>query len=128
MMYVYYNPNPCGHQTGDCVVRAICAATGQTWDQSYDGVVLEGKRLAKMPTTNEVWESYLLRLGFRRYDLPDMCPDCYTVADFARDHPAGVYILGTGSHAVTVKNGSIMDAWNCSQKIPRYYFVKKQEE
>ena len=25
----YYNPNPAGKRVGDCVIRAICKATGQ---------------------------------------------------------------------------------------------------
>lgn len=27
----YYNPNPAGKRVGDCVIRAICKATGKDW-------------------------------------------------------------------------------------------------
>ena len=30
-MYVYYNANPSGKATGDCVIRAISAVTGLPW-------------------------------------------------------------------------------------------------
>ena len=30
--FKYYNPNPEGHEDAcDCVVRALCAATGLSW-------------------------------------------------------------------------------------------------
>lgn len=29
-MYTYYNPNPDGKRTGDCVIRAIARVTGGT--------------------------------------------------------------------------------------------------
>lgn len=123
-MFVKYNPNPLGHDTGDCVVRAITAITGKSWDEAYDGVVLAGKMLAKMPTTNEVWEYYLRDLGFCRVDLPDRCPDCYTIADFAADHSRGRYLLGTGDHAVAVIDGCYMDNWDSGSRVPKYYYYK----
>lgn len=29
MSFIFYNPNPSGKRTGDCVIRAIAKATGQ---------------------------------------------------------------------------------------------------
>lgn len=88
-MYSAYNPNPMGALVGDCTVRAISRATGESWDAVYCGLCVEGLRLCDMPTANHVWGAYLRRHGFRRLALPDDCPDCYTVADFCRDHPQG---------------------------------------
>ena len=34
-MWIKCNPNPLGKQTGDCVVRAIAIATGQSWRDTY---------------------------------------------------------------------------------------------
>ena len=31
-MWIYANPNPCRKEEPDCVVRAVCLATDQTWD------------------------------------------------------------------------------------------------
>ena len=31
-----YNPNPKSHNTGDCSLRAYCAAFGKTWEEAYD--------------------------------------------------------------------------------------------
>lgn len=31
--YQHYNPNPAGARVGDCTVRALCKATGKSWDE-----------------------------------------------------------------------------------------------
>ena len=81
--WVYFNPNPAGARTGDCVIRAICAATGQDWDTTY------------------------------------------TVGEFADDRPDGTYILGTGTHAVAVVSGAVVDSWDSRGEVPDYYFIKR---
>ena len=64
-MYSAYNPNPMGARVGDCTVRAISRATGESWDAVYCGLCVEGLRLCDMPTANHVWGAYLRRHGFR---------------------------------------------------------------
>jgi len=54
-----FNPNPYGSKVGDCVIRAICAATGQAWNTTYTGVTLQGYALKDMPSSNYVWGEYL---------------------------------------------------------------------
>lgn len=120
----YFNPNPAGSRTGDCVIRAICAATGQDWDSTYTGVVFQGFALKDMPSSNYVWGQYLRSLGYERRSLPNACPMCYTVGEFADDHPDGTYILGTGTHAVAVVSGAVVDSWDSRGEVVDYYFVK----
>lgn len=122
--FVYFNPNPFGAKTGDCVIRAICAATGQDWDTVYAGVVFAGYAAKDMPSSNSVWGDYLRSLGFIRRIIPNTCPRCYTVGDFADDHPEGRYILGTGTHAVAVVDGAILDSWDSRYEVPDYYFTE----
>ena len=121
----YFNPNPNGSRVGDCVIRAICAATGQDWDTTYTGVAIQGYVMADMPSANHVWRAYLDSKGFQRGIIPNTCPDCYTVNDFADDHPHGRYVLGTGTHAVAVVDGVVWDSWDSRNEIPIYYFKKE---
>ena len=93
MSYAYYNPNPAGRSVGDCAVRAQSKALGQTWEETYAGLALEGFIRGDLPNADSVWGPYLRKHGFTRYLLPDSCPDCYTVADFSTDHPRGTFIL-----------------------------------
>lgn len=122
--WVYYNPNPYGAKVGDCVIRAISAATKQDWDKVYTGLSFQGFALKDMPSSNYVWAEYLRAKGFIRETLPNTCPVCYTVGDFADEHPVGVYILGTGQHAVTIRDGNVYDSWDSRGEIPVFYFRK----
>jgi len=124
-MYVYSNLNPKGLKIGDCVVRAISEALGQPWERTYIDLCLEGFEYADMPNSNPIWHSYLYSKGFKRYLIPDTCPNCYTISRFAEEHPEGVYIVATGTHAVCVKDGNILDTWDCSDLTTTYYFIKE---
>ena len=123
-MYIFFNNNPQGLKIGDCVVRAISAAMNQSWERTYVDLCIEGFMYKDMPNANSVWASYLHSKGWKRRSIPDTCPDCYTVADFAAEHPEGVYIAATGSHAVCIKNGNIIDNWDSSDETVTYYFER----
>lgn len=59
-MYRYFNPNPIkDKQTGDCTVRAICAATGMSWDEAFDELCIKAKEMGEMPSSNNAWGQYL---------------------------------------------------------------------
>lgn len=64
-MYRAYNPNPMKSRVGDCTIRAISKAAGQSWETTYAGLCLSGFALCDMPSANHVWGAYLRRLGFR---------------------------------------------------------------
>lgn len=123
-MYQQVNLNPDGKRVGDCTVRAIAAATWQDWETVYTKLALEGYCLHDMPSANRVWGSYLRRCGWHRSTLPDSCPDCYSVADFATDHPQGTYILALATHVLCVKDGDWLDTWDSGDETPLYYWQK----
>ncbi len=125
--FVMYNPNPDRRNVGDCTVRAISKALGQDWETTYTGLALEGFCLCDMPSANHIWGAYLKRHGFRRALIPDECPDCYSVAEFAADHPKGTYILALSGHVVCVQDGNWYDTWDSGGKIPLYYWKRKDE-
>ena len=117
-MFVCVNPNPNGMFAEDCVVRAIAIATNRSWDDIYVHVCLQGWIVKNMPSVNSVWGRYLNSIGFEKLYLPDQCPNCYTVRDFCRDNPYGIYILATGSHVICVIDGDYYDAWDSGDEVP----------
>lgn len=120
-----YNPSPVGRNVGDCSVRAIAMALGTDWETAYALISMNGYLMGDMPSSNAVWGAVLRQNGFTRYAVPNSCPDCYTVEQFAEDHPRGVYVIGTGTHVVTIRDGLIYDSWDSSQEIPQYYWHKE---
>lgn len=127
MSYAYYNPNPVHRSVGDCAVRALSKALEQSWEETYAGLALEGFAQGDLPNSDEVWGHYLKERGFTRHWLPDGCPDCYTVADFAEDHPFGTFILSMpGRHVVAVVDGCWHDSWDSGGEVPTYYWSKER--
>ena len=120
-----YNPNPVSRNVGDCAVRAVSAALGVDWETAFSMITENAFQMADMPSSNAVWGSVLRQHGFKRYAIPNSCPDCYTAEDFARDHPHGVYTLVFDNHTATIRDGFLMDSWDSSQLIPQFYWAKK---
>lgn len=104
-MYVYYNANPCKAIVGDCVIRAISKVTGMSWEDVYINLAEEGLEQCDIINSNAVWDRFLRDIGFRKRVLPDTCPACYNVKMFCREHPVGMYVLATGSHAIAAIDG-----------------------
>lgn len=121
-MWKYFNPNPQGLNVGDCTVRSICAATGLDWRTVHRALCDLSGDMADMPSADRVWWTLLEQLGFTQKRIIDRCPECYTVEDFCRDHPRGIYILGPHEHAVCVISGDWLDSWDSGQTVPTYFF------
>lgn len=119
-----YNPNPTGRAVGDCAVRAVAAALGVDWETAYAMIAENGFLMGDMPSSNSVWGSVLRQHGFVRKAIPNSCPDCYSLEEFAEDHPEGIYVVGTGNHVATIRDGSVWDSWNSLREIPQFYWMK----
>lgn len=124
-MWREFNPNPAGRVVGDCAVRAVSAALGVSWETAFALIANAAFQMADMPSSNSVWGAVLRQHGFYRHTVPNECPDCYTAADFCKDHPRGVYVLGFGNHVATVIDGDLYDSWDSSSEIPQYFWAKK---
>ena len=120
-----FNNNPVNRSVGDCAVRAVSVALDTDWETAYALISLNGYLMADMPSSNSVWGAVLRQHGFSRYAIPNTCPDCYSINDFANENPHGVYVVGTGNHVVTIKDGVIYDSWDSRREIPQYYWHKE---
>ena len=125
MAYVNYNPNPVRKLVGDCVIRAISKTLNKDWEDTYLDIVMQGYEMHDMPSSNDVWGTYLSKHGFRRYVIPDTCPYCYTVKQFVQDNPELTGILATGTHVIAVGNGNYYDTWDSGEEVLLYYWRKE---
>lgn len=125
MAYVNYNPNPKRKLVGDCVIRAISKIMDKDWEDTYLDIMMQGFSMYDMPSSNDVWGTYLHDNGFKRYVIPDTCPNCYTVHQFVTDNPDLTGILATGTHVIAVSDGNYYDTWDSGNEIPIYYWRKE---
>lgn len=123
-MWMYYNPNPTGRSVGDCAVRAVAKALDVDWETAYIMICANGFAMGDMPSSDSVWGSVLRQNGFYRKSMPNKCPDCYTVEDFIKDNPVGVYVVGFGGHTATIIDGILYDSWDSSREIPVYVWYR----
>lgn len=124
MPYKYYNPNPLHKSTIDCTVRAISRLFDMDWDTAFLVLMAESFSQKSLPSSDKVWGDYLRNNGYKRYIIPNTCPDCYTVGRFAEDHPRGRYLLKTHEHVVAVVDGDYYDSFDTGEEVPVYYWER----
>lgn len=125
-MYIQTNPNPSGKMVDDCTVRAISLATGRPWGDIAAHTFAKAYEMSDMPSSNQVWGAYLSGMGWKRHNLPDTCPNCYTISDFANDHQGGVYIVCGDGHVACVKDGDLLDTWYSGDMTAYHYWSKEE--
>ena len=128
MSYIFYNPNPVAANVKDCAVRAVAKALDIPWEDAYLRLMVNGYRMGDILPSDNVWGSVLRQNGFYKEIIPNTCPDCYTAADFCRDNPNGIFVLGFGGHVATVVDGDLYDSWDSSNLIPIYYWYLEEVE
>lgn len=119
--WIKYNPNPRSRRVGDCAIRACCKATNRSWNEVYNSLADIAYRQKDVPSANKVWGEYLKENGFEKYEA-DYPMDVFK---FCCNFPHGVYVIGTGDHAVAVVDGRFYDTWDSSEKMVSYYWERE---
>lgn len=131
-----FNPNPFKRDTGDCTLRAYCAAFNISWNCAYDiaskrakdeGFILSDKKIVEKILT-EVFKCQLSSFYNKKMVK---AKNRVTVKQWAMANPYGTYICHINGHIVTIKNGKYYDSWDSGErKISEVYLVpdEKQKE
>ena len=125
MSWVLYEPNPVRTGAADCAVRAVSKALDISWEDAYTRLSSNGFQMGNIISADEVWGSVLRQHGFRRYLVPDYCPDCYSVEEFCRDHPYGLFVVKSENHVATVADGDLYDSWPSQDKTVIYFWTRE---
>ena len=90
----------------DCVVRAVMAATGCSYETASAMLAAAGRKMGK-GTFAETWRLvYDKYLGLEKLDIK---AEFWTVAAFIAAHPKGSYIVHKKRHAFAVVDGILHD-------------------
>ena len=126
-MWVRCNPNPKRKHVPDCVIRALAILFDKTWYEIFDDLYMVGRQEASVSCDDNVWGLYLHLNGFEQFMLPESCPRCITVKDFAKQFPKGRYVIDTGSHAIAVIDGDYYDSWDSGNEVPSFFWRKNEK-
>ena len=128
-MYQHWNPNPVANDhAGDCAVRALAKALDLTWEEAYARLTVNGFLMGDVISSDLVWSSVLGEEGFTREIIPNTCPECYTVEDFCKDYPEGVYVVKSDGHVATIVDGILYDSWDSSTNVPIYFWKESEDD
>ena len=126
MEFIKYNANPKGKKTGDCVIRAICTALNEKWEDTYKGMLDIALKTGYAISCKENYTKYLSAKGYDIQKMPRRKDNTkYTVKEFA-DELADrnkIYVLNLANHVTIIKNKNLYDLWNCSKKSVGNYWI-----
>ena len=129
MEFIKYNANPKGKKTGDCVIRAICTALNQSWEDTYKELLEVTLLKCYAISSKENIIEYLRRKGYEMQKMPKIYTDCsfrrYTVEEFADNiaKPKITYIISVANHLTIIKDKKLYDTWNCKNKSVGNYWI-----
>lgn len=110
-MYEFYNANRLGNFVNDCTIRAISTAEDKTWSETYD----ELSRIAKRHGILLDDVNFIEPLLDYRYDRIRTYGE--TVGEFSENNPKGTYLVVMNGHITCIKNGIIIDTWDCRNRV-----------
>lgn len=110
-MYRFYNANPKGLFTDDCVLRSISVAEGITWQQCQEKLSTLSNKEGRILNDVLFVEQYL----DDRYNRT--CYKNITVGEFAKRCPKGHFVATMNGHITAIIDNVIVDTFDCSNRI-----------
>ena len=137
--YSSFDSNLAKNEKNDCFVRALAVATGSAYEAAHEKAKSSFGRPDKKGTPNENIVAQMLNyemngmtIGDNTYSVSVLgnkdTKNVYklygekvlrqkTLKSFIETHPKGTYIVTVAKHALTVKDGEVMD-WNSNKFLP----------
>ena len=124
-VFQYYNANPHGKNTNDCVIRAICGVTEREWDDVLIDLTFFAIKHKLMIDDPDLYTKYLKENGWTKHNQPkkkngkkykayEWAPTC-----------KGKAIAQVGAHhMVMVSHGKVGDTWYSLDGIVGNYWTK----
>ena len=137
--YSSFDSNLAKNEKNDCFVRALAVATGSAYETAHEKAKSSFGRPDKKGTPSENivaqmlnYEQSGMTIGDNTYNVTVLgnkdTKNVYklygekvlrqkTLKSFIESHPKGTYIVTVAKHALTVKDGEVMD-WNSNKFLP----------
>lgn len=129
-LFEYYQPNDkdLKDKTGDCQVRALSKVLGLSWVEAFDitiPICRELQTYTIFDSNHDKTKAAMEALGFCYTGISNKKGSKRpTVWKFAKDHPAGKYILSLAHHVVACVDGKYFDTWDSGEKSLYGYYTR----
>ena len=128
-----YNANPKNKIGGDCVIRAISTALGQSWEQTVRELTEVGIKYGYVLNDKHTYSKYLEAKGWRKMPQPKKDNGtkytgeefCREVKEYTFNYPDRIIAHIGGHHIVAIIHGKVWDTWNSTDGCIGNYWVKK---
>lgn len=122
--YHYYNCNPHRKLTDDCVIRAISAMTGNSWEDTLRALVETSIETGYFINTPECYGKYLEDLGFKKQKQPTTTDGKKVkFKDFVVQFDGHAFCHCGKGHVTYVADNSAWDIWDVSEEIVGIYWM-----
>lgn len=124
--FKYYNANPRRKHTTDCVVRAICTALDQPYNQTVKELTELWLKTGLQMSDVKCYGKYLKSKGFTKNKQPRK-PDNtkYTGREFVKIFKGVCVAHLGGNHIVCIKNGKVLDIWDSTEGCIGNYWARE---
>lgn len=125
----YYNCNPHHKHTDDCVIRAISAATGDSWEKVLKDLTHYTIKYGYMINTPELYGKYLKDTGWVKQKQPVKSNGKKIhINEFLEQFTDGAIAHAGCGHVTYLMEGMVYDIWNCENEIIGNYWVYKGDK
>lgn len=127
----YYNANPKGKDTSDCVVRALCGVLPEkTYKQILNELVELSLKTGYFVNHKSCYQKYLQMNGFVKMKQPRHSDNtkymgkqfCYKLRD--DKNKSRIFASIGGHHVVSIVDNKIYDTWNSAGGCVGNYFYR----
>lgn len=126
--YHYYNCNPNRRLTDDCVIRAICSSTGESWEQTLRELTECAIKTGYMLNTPECYGKYLEDKGYVKQKQPiNKDGTKIRFKDFVKRFDGHAIAHCGKGHVTYVADNAAWDIWDVSDEVVGNYWVHKAE-
>lgn len=121
-----HNANPKNKHTCDCVIRALTMATGETYENVYKELFNISLKTGYMLNEKRVEDKYLEAHNFVKMKQPKKNDGTkYKINEIRLLTSASVVVIRCAHHLTCVKDGVLIDTWNCGHKTINNYYIKR---
>ena len=132
MDWLEKNVNPRNKKTGDCIIRALSVALDKPYENMYRELFEYSLKVGWFISDSRTYEHYLKHVhAIQKIPQPKKASGgWFTINEFfTYDMVKGkTYIVSTRKHLTVIKDGMLVDSWNCKhEKVCNYYVVPNNQ-